>query len=50
MVEPVKTYLYRPVLLTSGRLSALVGRLQSGQAGLYLLYLVTVFILVLPIH
>jgi len=50
VVEPVETYVYRPVVASVGRLSALAGRLQSGQVGLYLLYLVAVFVLVLLIQ
>lgn len=50
VVEPVETYLYRPVVATAGRVSALAGRLQSGHVGLYLLYLVAVFVLVLLMH
>jgi hydrogenase-4 component B len=50
VVEPVETYLYRPIVTSAGYVSAKVGRLQSGQVSLYLLYLVVVFVIVLLVR
>jgi hypothetical protein len=50
VVEPVETYLYRPIITSAGYVSAKVGRLQSGQVSLYLLYVVAVFVIVLLVR
>lgn len=50
VVEPVETYLYRPLVLGARGLSQRVSRLQSGHVNLYLLYLVAVFVIVLLVH
>jgi hypothetical protein len=47
VVEPVSTYLYRPIVLAANRLSREAGRIQSGSVNLYLLYLVAVFVIIL---
>jgi hydrogenase-4 component B len=47
VVEPVSTYLYRPIVLAANRLSREAGRIQSGSVNLYMLYLVAVFVIVL---
>jgi len=50
VVEPVATYLYHPLIGGARRVSAAVGRLQSGHVNLYLLYLVAVFVAILLLH
>lgn len=50
VVEPVETCLYRPVVLAARQLSARFGVIQGGNVGLYLLYVVAVFVILLLIH
>ncbi|HVB13990.1 MAG TPA: proton-conducting transporter membrane subunit [Candidatus Dormibacteraeota bacterium] len=50
VVEPVEAYVYRPVVAAARRVSGVAGGIQSGHVSLYLLYLVTMFVIVLLIH
>lgn len=50
VVEPVATYLYRPLVAAARRVSAWSRVIQTGNVSLYLLYLVAVFVVVLLIH
>jgi hydrogenase-4 component B len=47
VVEPVETYIYRPVARTLQLLSERAGVFQAGNVNLYLLYLFVVFVIVL---
>ncbi|HEY6537700.1 MAG TPA: proton-conducting transporter membrane subunit [Candidatus Dormibacteraeota bacterium] len=50
VVEPVETYLYQPTVAAARLLSEMAGRTQSGHVSLYLLYLVTVFVVILLVR
>ncbi len=50
VVEPVETYLYRPLVGAARRISRWSRVIQAGNVSLYLLYLVAVMVVVLLIH
>ncbi len=47
VVEPVESYLYRPVVSGMRHASQAVGIVQNGHVSIYLLYLVIVFVVIL---